>query len=140
MSQLSGAILAIDWGAKKIGIATSDPSGIAISPKDTIFREKNSPRWDLTKKEKKSLSSLIEDYSIEIILIGLPKNSLGEDNPACIGTKELAQKISHYFKLPIKLIDESLTSWEHKGKKNEDSLAAATLIKDFFSNPDYKNT
>ena len=60
-------IMGLDVGDKTIGVAVSDPLGITSQGVTTIRRKG-------IKSDIEELKSIIEEYSIEKVVIGLPKN------------------------------------------------------------------
>ena len=68
----SGKFLGIDYGAKKVGIAISDPLRIFASPYDTII-------FNSQKKLLKEIEKIIINESIVFVVIGLPIGMNGKE-------------------------------------------------------------
>ena len=137
-----GVILAIDYGLKRVGLAISDPNRSFAFPCDVI-ENKN---FDyLTSK----IHDLILERDVELILIGVPYNM----NSTLI-KNEMEKNIEHFIKelqkiikIPIKAVDERLSSFAaeeklreagvsaKKSKKYVDSEAARLLLEEFLQNP-----
>lgn len=70
-------ILGLDYGAKTVGVAISDPLGITAQGLETIVRnEENKLRKTCARIEE-----LIEEYGVSAIILGYPKhrnNTVGE--------------------------------------------------------------
>ena len=70
-------ILGLDYGSKTVGVAVSDSLKITAQTVETIVRkEENKLRRTLARIEE-----LVEEYEVESIVLGLPKNmnnSLGD--------------------------------------------------------------
>ena len=99
----SGKFLGIDYGAKKVGIAISDPLRIFASPYDTII-------FNSQKKLLKEIEKIIINESIVFVVIGLP---IGMNGKETLQTKEVNEFIDifkQYNKLPFSTVDERLTS------------------------------
>lgn len=126
-------ILALDWGRKKIGYATSDSMGIAITPRTKIYRAKNIKEiWKMQAEDRKELEKIIQKYESEEIILGLPLNADGTESEASLGARQLAQELENEFSLPVKLVNEVLSSWDSRQAEDIDAQAAATLIQDYF--------
>ena len=96
----------MDYGTKTVGVAVSDALGITAQGVETITRkEENKLRQTLARIEE-----LIDEYGVEEIVVGLPKNmnnSLGERAQAC---QEFADKLERRTGLPVVMWDERLST------------------------------
>jgi len=75
----------------------SDPLGLTAQPHDTIPNNKHTVS---------TLSTLISDYDVAKIIMGLPKNLHGNDSPKSLEVKEFCKKISKEISIPIIFWDE----------------------------------
>lgn len=97
-------ILALDVGDKTIGVAASDlllltAQGIEVIRRTSIER-------DFAR-----LGEIINQYEVETIVIGLPKNMNGTIGPRGELMKEFASKIAESFpKAKVHLWDERLST------------------------------
>lgn len=128
---MSGDLLAIDWGAKKIGFAVADSQGIVVTPKEIYRRNKSSKKFRLSEHDLSKISTYINSYEVSKIILGLPLSADGSDSDSSLKIKGLAKDIESQFSVEVVLIDERLSSWEQKGTKDDDALAAASLLKDY---------
>jgi putative Holliday junction resolvase len=144
MSQSQKGLLALDWGLRKVGIATADCKGISTTTHPIYFRDKaikEDDLWSLSESEIQWLKNWIEEWDCGTLILGQPLSMDGNENNSSKGAKELAQRMKSALGIPVVLVNESLTSWEIKterktqkrsGKnkidKIEDSLVAARLI------------
>mgnify|MGYP002497481580 FL=1 len=96
----------MDYGTKTVGVAVSDALGITAQGVETITRkEENKLRQTLARIEE-----LIDEYGVEEIVVGLPKNmnnTLGERAEAC---QEFADKLERRTGLPVVMWDERLST------------------------------
>ena len=96
-----GRLLAIDYGSKRCGIAVTDEMQIIASGLTTID----------TKNLITFLKTYCEDESVDLFLIGLPKqmnNELSESEPIILKfIKILKKEIPH---IRIERVDERFTS------------------------------
>ncbi|NII28286.1 Holliday junction resolvase RuvX [Pseudoflavitalea sp. X16] len=94
-------ILSIDYGLKRTGIAVTDPFQIIAS--------------GLTTVESPKLIPFLKDYfskeTVELIIIGEPKNWDDTDTHATPLVKKIIEKLKKEFPaMPIKTVDERYTS------------------------------
>ena len=101
-------ILGLDYGSKTVGVAVSDPLGITAQGVSTIWRkQENKLRQTLAQIEK-----LVEDYQVERIVLGYPKNmnnTVGERAEKSLEFKEMLERRTG---LPVVMWDERLTTVE----------------------------
>ena len=99
-------VIGLDYGTKTVGVAVSDALGITAQGIETITRkESNKLRQTLARIEE-----LIEEYDVDTIVIGLPKNmnnTIGERAEDC---QEFADKLERRTGLPVVMWDERLTT------------------------------
>ena len=134
----SGRLLAIDLGAKRIGIAVSDELQITVSALERIERRS----WkDLVRQ----IAALIESYDARALIIGLPLNMDGVKGPAADEALRLAENFRKSLNVPVFLQDERLTSLTAENelrthgadaaeiKGRVDSESAAIILRDFIA-------
>jgi putative holliday junction resolvase len=131
-----GRILALDVGSRTIGMAVTDLLGITAQGLDTIRRRNK--RYDF-----EQLAKVVRDYDIYEIVIGLPLRMSGEEGIQAEKMREFAAAIEKKFELPVRLIDERLTSVEANRVLREsemsiqkragavDRLAAVLILQNF---------
>lgn len=98
--------LGLDVGAKRIGVAVSDPLGFTAQPVLTLLRKPN-PREDL-----RSLARLARRYEVAAIVVGNPLHLSGESSPRSDKTRAFAAGLGELTGLPVILWDERLTTRE----------------------------
>lgn len=98
-------LLGLDLGSKTIGMAVSDPAFTIASPIATIQRTKFNADCD-------QLDSVIADYGIGGIVLGLPLNMNGTEGPRCQSTRQFAENLrtERGMTLPLCLWDERLST------------------------------
>ena len=129
-------ILALDYGAKKIGIAISDPMRIIAKPITVI----NNTSFNNTLEE---LNSLIAEYDVSEILIGLPITLKNKKSIQTNKVLEFIDILKQNITLPIHTYDERLTSQmairslimqgvkTGHNKKEIDKTAAAIFLQNY---------
>lgn len=96
----------MDFGAKTVGVAISDPLFITAQGIEIIRRkEENKLRRTLARIEE-----LIEEYQVEEIVLGLPKNMNDTLGPRVEVTLEFKDKLERRTGLPVHMWDERLTT------------------------------
>ncbi len=94
-------IMGLDVGDKTIGIAVSDPLGITSQGITTIRRKG-------IKTDIIELRAIIEEYNIEKVVIGLPKNMNNTLGPQGEKVLKFSEKFKEQFDLEIIFQDERL--------------------------------
>jgi putative holliday junction resolvase len=129
-------ILAIDYGKKRTGIAVTDPMQIIATGLTTIDSHELIP----------FLKKYFETETVELIIIGLPKNLDDTDTHGTEPAKKAFERIQKAFpQMPIKEVDERFTSKMAKSamiemgmkkkdrqvKGNIDVIAAAIMLQEY---------
>ncbi len=135
-TELAGRILALDVGARRIGLAVSDPLGITAQGLETLQRKNK--RTDLEK-----LEALIRRYEVRELVVGLPLRMSGAEGVQSERMTAFAEALRRRFQLPVHLWDERLTSAEanrilrqaelsiEKRAKAVDRMAAVLILQSF---------
>ncbi len=133
---MPGRVLALDVGKKRIGIAVSDPLGISAQGLETLQRTRI--RTDLD-----YLTDLCRRMEVGVILIGQPLHMSGHDSRQAAYTREFAERLAERTKLPVKYLDERLTTVQaervlresgisiEKRARAVDRLAAVLLLQSY---------
>lgn len=96
-------ILGLDVGDRTIGVAVSDPLGFTAQGITTI-RRKN------IEKDLEELKKICEEYNVESIVSGLPKNMNGTLGPQSEKVINFCDLVKEHINLPITMWDERLTT------------------------------
>ncbi|MGH9492407.1 MAG: Holliday junction resolvase RuvX [Terriglobales bacterium] len=104
-SSLPGRILALDVGARTIGLAVSDPLGITAQGLDTLRRTNK-------RSHLAHLASLLREYQVAEIVVGYPLKMSGQPGAQAEKVSAFAEELRRRFGLPVHLWDERLTSAE----------------------------
>jgi putative Holliday junction resolvase len=129
-------ILCIDYGAKRTGIAVTDPLKMIAS--------------GLTALDTKDVLPFLKNYfqqeKVEMILLGEPKNLNDTATHATELVNEFQKKMQKEFpSIPIEKVDERYTSKmavramiemgmkkkERRNKKNIDEIAATMMLQEY---------
>lgn len=116
--EISGRILAIDYGSRRMGLAVSDPLGITAQGLETLQRQNK--RSDLA-----HLQRVVRDYEVREIVLGYPLRMSGEAGTQAEKVAQFAEELRLKFGLPVHLWDERLTSAEANRVLREAELSIA---------------
>ena len=98
-------ILAIDFGARNMGLAVSDELGVTAQGLPTYHRSNKKTDFD-------HLRRTIRHYNVSEIVMGLPLRMSGAEGIQAEKVHAFAEELRGKFKLPVHLFDERLTSVE----------------------------
>ena len=99
-------IIGLDYGSKTVGVAISDELGITAQGIETITRkEENKLRKTLARIE-----ALIEEYNVEEIVLGLPKNMNNTEGERVEACREFASMLERRTGLQVIMWDERLST------------------------------
>lgn len=130
-------ILALDLGAKRIGVAVSDPTGTVASPLTVIQRSK-SRRHDYQR-----IATLVRDEEAELVVVGLPLSMSGQDGPSAKAARTEFSALASVVDVPIEMYDERLSTVTAQrvlteagvrgpaGRQVIDKIAAAVFLQAF---------
>ena len=96
-------LLGLDLGTKTIGVALSDPGRVIASPLDTVKRTKFTA--DATQ-----LATLVADFDIGGLVIGLPLNMDGSEGPRAQSTRQFATNLLAGLDIAVAFWDERLST------------------------------
>lgn len=99
-------ILGLDFGSKTVGVAVSDELLITAQGVE-IVRRKSPSKLSQTLAR---IEELIEQYGIEKIVLGYPKNMNNTEGERCEKTKEFKEMLERRTGLEVVLWDERLTT------------------------------
>ena len=96
-------ILGLDVGSKTIGVAVSDELNLIAQGVTTLKRK--GLRLDI-----KDLLRMIEEFKVEKVVVGLPKNMNGSLGPSAKMVLSLIEELKKVVDLPIITWDERLST------------------------------
>jgi putative Holliday junction resolvase len=99
-----GRKLAIDIGRARLGIAISDLSGILSSPLDSVRRIADDS------ETIQEILKIVADNEVQEIYVGDPVSLSGEITPSTDDARNFASLLQSTTVLPVRLIDERLTT------------------------------
>lgn len=135
---LTGPIVALDLGQKRVGVAASDSMLISITKLPTLTRS----NW---KQLLRDVSDLVRDLDARTLVIGLPLSMDGARGSAALEAEYTAGKFARSLKIPVYMQDERLSSVEAEEQLRAagktllevrdlvDCQAAAIILMDFIA-------
>ena len=131
------AVLAFDFGERRIGVAVGD-MGVGIAhPLQTISGESNEARFT-------AIGRMIAEWNPARLVVGLPLYLDGGEHELTRLCRRFARRLEGRFGLPTELVDERLTSSEASQSLNEiglrgrnqkpvlDQVAAQHILQSYF--------
>ncbi len=138
IENLTGPIVALDLGRKRVGVAASDSMLISITKLTPLTRS----NW---KQLLRDVTELVLRLDARTLVIGLPLSLDGSRGSAALEAEYTAGKFAQTLKMPVYLQDERLTSVEAEEQLRAagnttlemrdliDCQAAAIILRDFIA-------
>lgn len=126
-------IMGLDVGDKRIGVAVSDALGFTAQGIDTVSRN----------NYVCVLKSIIEDYEVESIVVGIPRRLNGSIGIQGEKVLEFTEELKSLVTLPVFLWDERLSTVaaertllesdmsRKKRKRVRDKVAAVVILQNY---------
>ena len=129
-----GTLLGFDFGPKKIGIAVGQTITASATPLTTLRTRQGQPNWE-------AIGALIGEWLPEALVVGMPYNMDDTEGDGAEGIKRFARQLAGRYRLPVRLVDERLTSRaarEQLGKQATslevvDAMAAKLILETWLS-------
>jgi putative holliday junction resolvase len=135
------AVLAFDFGKKRIGIASGDTLTRRAAPLAAVVL--TPPRTDF-----EALAVFVKTYAPALLVVGSPYNADGSQGALSAAARDFACELKKRFRLPVYLVDERYSSLEAQaalkaqrasgarrrrvGRADLDPAAAAVILERFF--------
>lgn len=133
-----GAVMAFDFGERRIGVAVGDLELGIAHPLETIVIRQGGDGFA-------SIEPLVAEWRPVLFIVGLPVNADGSEHRLTEVVHRFCDTLTRRFGVASRLIDERYTSAEAssilrdagvRGRKQKaylDQVAAQTILDDFFS-------
>jgi putative holliday junction resolvase len=99
------AILAIDYGKVRIGLAIADIETALPRPLTTIERVNRN-------EDMRRLREVTREHAVKEIVVGLPLRLDGTRGDMAEEATRFGERVRKQIGLPVEMVDERLTSWE----------------------------
>lgn len=105
LGPMTGPVLGLDLGTRRIGLALSDPEAAIAFPAGHLDRR--GLEADLA-----ALAALVEERRVTRIVVGLPLHLDGRGSPGAAAAEQFAEALARATARPVDLLDERWTSLE----------------------------
>ena len=134
---MSGTLLAFDFGTKSIGVAVGQRITGTARPLPALKAQDGTPDWSLVER-------LINEWQPEAIVVGLPLNMDGTEQPLTVRARKFANRLHGRFGVAVTLHDERLSTVEARSglfgqggfralsKGKVDSASAVVILESYF--------
>jgi len=96
-------VLSLDFGLKRIGVATGDTLTRSAHPRATLFNGPQGPDWP-------GIERILADTRPARIAVGEPYNADGSESPLTGAARRFATELARRSGLPVDLVDERWSS------------------------------
>lgn len=136
-----GAVLAFDFGIKRIGVAVGERAIGIAHPVTTLYVETNIERLD-------AVAALVSEWRPALFVVGEPQHMIEQDtdkpHPLAPLVKKFGNRLKEKFKLPVVYVNETLSSSEASAqlasqgvrgraqKPELDAAAAQVILQSYF--------
>jgi putative holliday junction resolvase len=131
-------VMGLDVGSKTVGVAISDELGWTAQGLETLKIDEERNSFGFTE-----LGKIINDYQVEKVVVGFPKNMNGTIGPRGEASQKYAKELEERFGVVTILWDERLTTMaaervlleadvsRKKRKKVIDKMAAVMILQGY---------
>jgi putative Holliday junction resolvase len=135
-------VVALDFGLKRIGVASGDTLTRTAYPRGAISNGPSGPDWAALRK-------IIDDLRPARLAVGEPYNADGTESPLTGTARQFAAELKQRCSLPVDLVDERWSSQDAEERLRDarasglrtrrvkagdvDAAAAAVILERWFS-------
>lgn len=132
-------LLGFDYGEKTIGVAVGNTTTMQAHPLENVRVIRAKPEWA-------AISALIDEWQPSALIVGLPLQMDGSDNPVTPAARKFGNRLNGRYNLPVHMVDERLTTQEARSKLIDagvspkklkpmlDKLAAMSMLQAWLDN------
>lgn len=129
-----GTLLGFDYGPRKIGVAVGQTLTASASPLTTLRVRNGRPDWE-------AIGRMIAEWRPQEIVVGIPYHMDDTEAEPAKGARRFAHQIEGRYHLPVRLVDERLTSREARDRLGRravsreavDAMAAKLIVETWLS-------
>ena len=134
-----GAVMAFNFGKRRIGVAVGDRELGIAHPLETLhYHDSQDPL--------NPIENLVGEWQPVLFVVGMPMNTDGTEHTLAPSVLRFSAALTSRFGVATRLVDERFTSAEASGMLRDagirgrrqkaylDQVAAQTILEDFFSN------
>jgi putative holliday junction resolvase len=97
-------VIGIDYGARRVGIAMSDPTATIAQPLTVLTRRAGK------RPPVQAVADLVAEHQVTHIVVGLPLTLAGEENDWTAEVRQFGEKLAERTGAGVSFADERLTS------------------------------
>jgi putative Holliday junction resolvase len=97
-------VVGLDLGARRIGVAVSDPSGTVATPHSVLQRSGDHAA------DHRAVAAVVAEYEADLLVVGLPRSLDGSLGPAAQGALLEVDELADAVPVPVETVDERLTT------------------------------
>jgi len=127
-----GALLGLDYGTVRVGVAITDPDRIIASPLETYTRQTETV-------DAAFFAKIAAEHRAIAIVVGLPLHANGQESDSSRAARDFGSWLTGVTRLPVIYWDERYTTWfaegallgaklTHKKRKEKRDRVAAQMI------------
>lgn len=132
---MTGRIIGLDPGERRVGVAVADPTGTIASPDRYIDRTKANA--------VNAVADVCEELDVSLIVVGLPVALDGREGPSARAARAFGSEIAEATGVEVVYQDERFTSVtadqalisggvrRRKRKEKRDQVAAAVMLQGY---------
>ena len=118
-------VAAVDYGRRRIGIATCDPLGITVRGVATVWREAAAPEQAVA-----AVCKHLGELGAQVVLVGLPLHEDGSESEMSGEARAFAADLAPRGPWSLELVHEGLTSWEAEARLKARGVSLEAARKD----------
>lgn len=132
---VEGTVVGFDFGARRVGVAVGETSTRIASALHTIDAGANAARF-------REIDRIVGEWRPVALVVGQPRHPDGGEHAVGKLAEKFARRLAERYRLPVTLIDETLTSamaethlretTTRRARRGEvDALAAAMILQSY---------
>ena len=121
-------LLAFDFGAKRVGVASGNTITSTATPLTTLAQEGNQARFA-------AIGKLIAEWQPAALVLGVPRHPDGAPHDNTRRAERFGRQLRGRFGLPVHAVDERYTTTEAlaAGAADVDATSAALILEQYFN-------
>jgi len=103
--------MALDYGARRIGIAITDSTGSIAQPLETVVNDRRRSGL-LANAALERIAGIARDYEVGCIVVGLPLHLDGRSGAQAQACRRFGERVAQRTNLPVEFLDERWSTLE----------------------------
>ena len=100
-----GAVLSIDYGTRRLGLAVTDPGRSFVFPRPTLQRRSQ-------EEDLRALAERCAEDDVDLVILGLPLNVDGTEGPMARAARDYGKLLEASLGREVRMVDERYSSLE----------------------------